>query len=333
MATTQEPQLDSAELRAPLVDSAENADAADPSLWQEDVAGSIQEKDLRPSVRPNYPVIGWLSFVHVCALAAPLCFSWEAFAATMFLYWLNGSMGVCLGYHRLLTHGAFQTSYPMRLWFAFLGGLSGEGCAIDWVANHRKHHAHSDHEGDPHSPKHGTWWSHVGWLGWSTHGEEYKAHVKRWAPDLYKDFGMRLLGHLFLPIHILSGVALLGIGYWIGGTSMAISFLVWGLFVRLVIVFHVTWLVNSASHMFGYCNYETKDDSRNNWFVAIVAFGEGWHNNHHAYPRMANQGHKWWELDPTFWVLRLLQKVGLVWNVVDYKSKSAKKDSQSSLSN
>jgi len=130
---------------------------------------------------------------------------------------------------------------------------------------------------------------------------------------------MRWIGYMFLPSHILTGFALLGIGYWMGGGYMAASMLTWGLFVRLIIVLHVTWFVNSWAHMWGYRNYETTDDSRNNWLVAILAFGEGWHNNHHAYPRMASQGHKWWEIDTTYMVIRLMKWTGLAWDVVDYK--------------
>ena len=224
-----------------------------------------------------------------------------------------------MGYHRLLTHGSFKVHKPTRWLLAFIGGLSGEGCALDWVANHRKHHAHSDHEGDPHSPHDGGLWAHMWWLGWTIRGKEYEAHVNRWAPDLAKDRVMRWIGYMFLPSHIISGLVLLAVGQWMGGPFMAASMLVWGLFVRLVIVLHVTWFVNSWSHMWGYRTYETTDDSRNNWLVALLAFGEGWHNNHHAYPRMAAQGHKWWEIDLTYSVIRLMKWTGLAWDVVDYK--------------
>ena len=296
-----------------------DVEVADESLWQEDRAAAIGERERRMASGPNYPVIFWLVLLHLGALAAPWCFRWSALVLTMALYWLTGSIGVCLGYHRLLTHGAFQTYKPIRWLIALIGGLSGEGSAIDWVANHRKHHAHSDHDGDPHSPRDGAWWAHMFWLGWTIHGHEYEPHIRRWAPDLAKDAAMRLLGAWFIPIHVLSGVALLGAGYWLGGFPLAWSFLVWGLFVRLVFVLHATWLVNSAAHMWGYRNYETTDESRNNWLVALITFGEGWHNNHHAFPRMARQGHKWWELDPTFGVIRLMECLGLAWNVVDYK--------------
>lgn len=130
---------------------------------------------------------------------------------------------------------------------------------------------------------------------------------------------MRWIGYMFLPSHIVSGLVLLAVGQWIGGPYMAASMLVWGLFVRLVIVLHITWFVNSWSHMWGYRTYETTDDSRNNWLIGLLAFGEGWHNNHHAYPRMAAQGHKWWELDLTYTAIRVMKWTGLAWDVVDYK--------------
>ena len=164
------------------------------------------------------------------------------------------------------------------------------------------------------------------WLGWATHGPHHDAHVKRWAPDLVKDPMMRWIGYMFLPSHIISGLMLMAIGYGMGGWYMAASLLVWGLFVRLLLVLHFTWFVNSWAHMWGYRTYETTDDSRNNWLVALLTFGEGWHNNHHAYPRMASQGHKWWEVDPTFAVIRLMQWTGLAWDVVDYKRASDRRD-------
>jgi stearoyl-CoA desaturase (delta-9 desaturase) len=134
---------------------------------------------------------------------------------------------------------------------------------------------------------------------------------------LAKDKGMRRIHMLFLPMNIAMGAALTAAGYAYGGWPMAMSFLVWGMFVRLVFVLHSTWFVNSASHMFGYKNYETTDDSRNNWWVALVTYGEGWHNNHHAYPRLARHGHKWWEFDLTYGFIRMMKAVGLVWDVVD----------------
>ncbi len=278
-----------------------------------------REKEQRMAEGFNWPVVGWLALLHVGALAAPFFFSWQGVVLVLVLHWLSGGVGVCLGFHRLLTHGSFETYKPIRYLLTLCGQLAGEGNAIDWVANHRKHHAHSDQEGDPHSPRDGSWWSHVFWLAFLMHGRDYEAHIQRWAPDLAKDRGVRFLAWAFLPMQFVLGALLMAAGYWVGGWYMAASFLVWGLFLRLVLVMHTTWFVNSASHMFGYRNYETTDDSRNCWWVAAISYGEGWHNNHHAFPRMAKHGHRWWEFDVTFLTIRLMQGLGLAWNVVDYK--------------
>jgi stearoyl-CoA desaturase (delta-9 desaturase) len=261
---------------------------------------------------------------HLVVLAAPFTFTWTALGVALFLHWVTGSLGICLGYHRLLTHDGMKTYPWVRYLFATIGTLAGEGTPLDWTADHRKHHKHSDQIGDPHSPHEGPWWSHMFWLAYHTHNGDRAAHLQKWVPDLYKERGMRIMDYLFLPLHILTGFVLFGLGYAFSGMEMAVSLVVWGMFVRLVAVLHTTWLVNSASHMFGYRNYETTDDSRNNWLVAIIAYGEGWHNNHHAYPRMAKHGHKWWEFDITWMAILALKKLGLVWDVVDYRTAAEK---------
>ena len=285
-------------------------------------------KDRRRWSNVSLWAIGWLALAHLVVLTAPFTFTWTGLAVMLVLHWVTGSLGICLGYHRLLTHTGMATHKWVRYLFATIGTIAGEGSPLDWVADHRKHHACSDQEGDPHSPNEGGIWSHIFWLAYHTHNGDRQAYLQRWVPDLYKDRGMRILDVLFLPIHIAVGFALFGIGYWVGGVELATSLLVWGMFVRLVTVLHATWLVNSASHMWGYRNYETTDDSRNNWLVAIVAYGEGWHNNHHAYPRMAKHGHKWWEFDITWQAIRLLRATGLVWDVVDYRNAAEKKASE-----
>ena len=267
----------------------------------------------------NWPVVGWLVLLHTGMLAAPFFFSWEAVALTFFLHWITGGLGICLGFHRLLTHWSFQTYKPIKWLFCLVGGLAGEGSVIDWVSNHRKHHAHSDQEGDPHSPHDGGLWSHIIWLAFMQKAKAHEEHVQRWSPDLLKDPVVRFIGAMFLPSQFAFAAIIGGLGYLYGGGYMAASFVFWGMFVRLVFVLHSTWFVNSASHMWGYKNYETTDDSRNNWWVALITYGEGWHNNHHAYPRMAPHGHKWWEIDTTFMAIRAMQAVGLAWDVVDYK--------------
>ncbi|MGB0595745.1 MAG: acyl-CoA desaturase [Rubripirellula sp.] len=300
-----------------------------------DENGDKPKKDIGPTTvdrkrwdNVSYWAVGWLALAHLVVLAAPFTFTWTGLIVALVLHWVTGSLGICLGYHRLLTHTGMKTYNWVRYFYATVGTLAGEGAPLDWIADHRKHHACSDQEGDPHTPNDGGIWSHIFWLAFHTHNGDRVAHLKRWAPDLYKERGMRILDYLFLPLHIAASLALLGIGYAIGGWELGLSLLVWGMFVRLVTVLHATWLVNSASHMWGYRNYETTDDSRNNWLVAIVAYGEGWHNNHHAFPRMAKHGHKWWEFDITWQAIRLMRSVGLVWDVVDYRNAAEKKEMQ-----
>jgi len=270
----------------------------------------------------NWASIIWIALLHVGAIGAFFTFTWQGLVALVALHWLTGSVGICLGFHRLLTHSSFQTYRPVKWLLAFIGGLAGEGSAIDWVAHHRQHHALSDKPGDPHSPHDGPWWSHAQWLVWTRPSKAHQEFMAKWAPDLLRDPGIRWVSWMFLPSHFLMGLALFAGGYYFGGAALGTSLLVWGLFLRLVCVLHATWFVNSASHIWGYKNYETTDESRNNWWVAIIAYGEGWHNNHHAWPRMANHGHKWWEFDPTYGVVRLMRATGLAWNVVNYQRRS-----------
>lgn len=275
----------------------------------------------------DWPVVMWIIVAHGVALTAPFFFSWQAFATFMVLYIATGSIGICMGYHRLLTHGSFQTYKPVRWFLALMGGLSGEGSALTWVANHRKHHKYSDKDGDPHSPRHGKWWSHIFWFMPNRGRVWQKEMVARYAPDLAKDKGMIFLDKMFLPSHFILGAILFAIGYY--GTPLGMggedalyygcSMFIWGVALRMIFVMHVTWLVNSATHLWGYRTYETTDDSRNLWWVGMLAFGEGWHNNHHAYQRVASQGHKWWEIDTTYWFILALEKMGLAWNVVRLK--------------
>ena len=302
------------------------SDVVEKSTKKKDVGPTAAERKRWSNV--SLWAVGWLTLAHLVVFTAPWTFTWTGLIVAFALHWFTGSLGICLGYHRLLTHTGMKTYGWVRYTFATIGMLAGEGSPLDWVADHRKHHACSDQEGDPHSPNDGSIWSHMFWLAFHTHNGDRKSYLQRWVPDLYKEAGMRRLDLLFLPAHIAVGAALFGIGYWVGGTELGLSLLVWGMFVRLVAVLHATWLVNSASHMFGYRNYETTDDSRNNWLVAIVAYGEGWHNNHHAYPRMAKHGHRWWEFDITWQAIRLLRATGLVWDVVDYRTAAEKRENE-----
>jgi sn-2 palmitoyl-lipid 9-desaturase len=272
----------------------------------------------------DWPVVIWIILVHGLAISAPFYFSWHGLIVCTVLILLTGSVGVCMGYHRCLTHGSFQTYRPIRWLLAFLGGLSGEGSALTWVANHRKHHAHSDQDGDPHSPRHGAWWSHMLWF-MPNFGQRWHLDIaEKYAPDIMKDKVMVVIHHLFLPSHIILGITLFLVGYFgtalgMGSVWWGCSLVFWGLGVRMVYVLHVTWMINSVTHMWGYRRYETSDDSRNLWWVGLLAFGEGWHNNHHAYQRVASQGHAWYEIDTTYYLIWLMEKVGLAWDVVRLK--------------
>lgn len=264
----------------------------------------------------DWPTLIWIAFIHVGALAAPVFFTWKAVVLALVLAWMTASLGVCLGYHRLLTHRSFSTNRFLQRFFAWLGALGGEGPPITWVAVHRKHHQYSDQEDDPHSPRHGVWWSHVLWLFPRLRRDHWRELAERYAPDLLKDPFMRFLHNSYLFWHFAIGAVLLAVGWGLWDLYTGISFVVYGVFVRLVYVLHVTWLVNSASHKWGYRNYETRDNSRNLWWVGLLAFGEGWHNNHHAQQTSARHGHRGWELDVTYLAIRLMEAVGLAWEVV-----------------
>jgi stearoyl-CoA desaturase (delta-9 desaturase) len=224
-------------------------------------------------------------------------------------HWVTGGLGITLTYHRLLTHRSFATR-PKALEYllTIIGCCASEGGAIGWVADHRRHHAFSDEEGDVHSPNRGFGWAHMFW--WMTpditsvHTDDY---YRRWAPDLMKDPIHRFLDKYFIVFPILSAVAL----YAIGG----MPWLVWGFFVRSVSVLHSTWLVNSATHIWGYRTFETRDKSTNLWWVALITFGEGWHNNHHAYQTSARHGMRWWEIDTTYILIKCMSFVGLAYNL------------------
>lgn len=263
-----------------------------------------------------WPTLLWIGMIHVLAIGAFFTFTWWGFATFLVGYWLTGGLGVCLGFHRLLTHGSFSTFPWVKRGLALLGQMSGEGSAISWVAMHRMHHRFSDQPGDPHSPNNGAWWSHMIWLFPHRATGDMLEVVKRYAPDLTRDRVLVFLEKTFLLWHFLLGVSLLAVGYLIGGWEVGVSMLMWGMFARMAFVFHVTWFVNSATHLWGYRNYETTDESKNLWWVGLLAWGEGWHNNHHAHQRMAAHGHRWWEIDLTYYTIWLMERVGLAWNVV-----------------
>lgn len=257
-------------------------------------------------------VVSLLAGVHVGALAAPFYFTWAAFALFVGLSIVTG-LAVTLGYHRLLTHASFKTLPGVRYALAFVGGLSGQGGVIQWVTDHRAHHKYADDAGDPHSPLDGFWHAHVAWTFRSRLTHVERGRQAAYCPDLVNDETMVKINDAFLWSHLAMAFVCWALAGWPG--------IVWGMFARLVYVFHTTWFVNSLSHKYGYRNFETRDDSTNCWPVALTTFGEGWHNNHHAYPTSARHGMRRWELDPTYWVILGMQRMGLAWDIKKPRTK------------
>ena len=231
-------------------------------------------------------------------------------------------LGVTLGFHRMLTHGAFDAPTWVRVALAIAGSFAVEGSVIRWVADHRRHHMFTDREGDPHSPHlvdddtwrgtlRGLWHAHIGWFF-----VKETTVVPRFAPDLLKDRPIRIVSKLFALWTVLSFAAAPAIALAVTRSwHDAVTALVWGSLVRIFLLHHVTWSVNSICHFFGKRPYETGDFSTNNWLMSIVSFGEGWHNNHHAFPSSAFHGLEWWQVDLTGLVIRLLRRLGLVRNL------------------
>jgi stearoyl-CoA desaturase (delta-9 desaturase) len=249
---------------------------------------------------PGWATFTGLAIVHLGALCAfiPGTFHWSALIVMIALYYTTGAWGICLGYHRLLTHRSLKLAKPLEYAAAIFGTLALQGGPIDWIATHRAHHAHTDTDGDPHDIHRGLLWSHFEWLYKPNDAMLTPAETKRLAPDLAGDPFYQFLEKTYLLWTILLGVALLAIGGW--------SWVIWGIFVRIVITYHITWLVNSAAHHSGYQTFRTGDKSTNNWFVAFLAWGEGWHNNHHAFPFSARHGLRWFEIDATWWTIKIL---------------------------
>jgi sn-1 stearoyl-lipid 9-desaturase len=246
-----------------------------------------------------------LILIHVGALAAlwPGFFSWSGLAVMFVLWYLTGAIGISLCYHRTLTHRSLKLFKPLEYFTALLGTLALEGGPITWVATHRIHHAYTDKQGDPHDAHRGLLWTHLDWLYRPNEARPTSAEEQRYAPDLWNDPGYRFLDRYAVALQVLLGLAL----FLTGG----LSWVIWGVFVRLVVVYHITWLVNSAAHRFGYQTYSTGDHSTNCWWVALLTWGEGWHNNHHAFPFSARHGLKWYEFDLSWFTIRLLKALRL----------------------
>ena len=270
-------------------------------------------------------------FVPFLGVIAAAVLLWNHFLnardlAIFAVMYLLTAIGITVGFHRLLTHRAFQTRPWLRYTLAVLGSMALQGPVIDWVADHRKHHTFTDEEGDPHSPHagHGAglrgmvaglWHAHVGWL-FETHGQ---ASSKRFARDLVEDPTMRRINKSF-PLIALGSLALpFLLGFALSGGSLVaggLSALLWAGLVRIFLVHHITWSINSICHFFGRRRFDTDDESTNVFWLALPSLGEAWHHNHHAFPRSAYHGLRWWEFDLSGLFISGLARVGLAWNVV-----------------
>jgi stearoyl-CoA desaturase (delta-9 desaturase) len=245
---------------------------------------------------------------------------WPEVAAMGVMYALAG-FGVTIGFHRLLTHRAFQTPRPVRLLLAILGSSAGQGMAINWIATHRRHHQLSDREGDPHSPHlhgghglgllRGMWHAHVGWCF-----DADPAEMARSVPELLADRAMLLIDRLYF-LWVFLGIMLpaTALGLWSHSWNGFVSGLIWGGIVRICLMQHVTWSINSVCHVWGGREFQTTDCSTNNFPIALLSLGEGWHNNHHAFPTSARHGLRWWQVDLSYMLIRAMAWIGLAWDV------------------
>ena len=268
-------------------------------------------------------MLPFLGFIAAVVLLWNTLVDWSDLAVMLIMYVITG-YGVTLGFHRLLTHRSFQTHKALEYGFAALGSMAVQGPVMTWVADHRKHHAHTDQEGDPHSPHNhggglkgavaGLWYAHMGWL----FDRAGQADPARYAKDLHEDRGMRVI-HATFWAWVLFGLALpFGLGYLIDGTlAGALTAALWGGPVRIFALHHVTWSINSVCHFFGTRRFAVEDQSTNVFWLAPFSFGESWHHNHHAFPRSAVHGLRWWEVDPTAWLIRGMRRLRLAWNVVE----------------
>jgi len=333
MSTTDLPSASSTPNADTASSDTPSADAVNADTATDTVFGRMQVPETAQPIRMAWDYTVVLTLVHILALVAFVpgvfgyLFSWTGLVVGVMGHFVFGMMGITIGYHRLLTHQGFTCPKWFERTLAILGVCNLQDSPARWVAVHRQHHKHSDHQQDPHSPLVSFFWSHMGWLFVTNRDHVKVSSFERYVRDLLRDpFYLKLeknslwlfiyLGHAFVFAIAGSIAGYLMTGTTAGAIRFGLSLLFWGVFIRTVFVMHGTWAVNSLSHYAGYRNYETSDNSRNNWLVALFSHGEGWHNNHHADQRSAAHGHRPHELDVSWWVIRGLEMVGIAKNVV-----------------
>lgn len=256
--------------------------------------------------RPRWHVIAATTLLHLTLPLAllPANFSWPAVGVAVLLHWITIGLGVSLGFHRLASHRSFRVPQWLEYFFILCGTLAAQGGVKGWVGYHRMHHLYADSPADPHNSTQGFWWSHIGWL---MHDPPSSEELRRHTQDIANDPFYRFCHRNYIALQAVLAILLYGLG--------GMPFVVWGIFVRLFVGFHSTCCVNSVCHLFGYRPYAVADSSTNSWWVALLTFGEGWHNNHHAFQSSARHGLRWWELDLTWLTIQLLAKLGLATKV------------------
>ncbi len=258
----------------------------------------------------DYPVIAWFTVVHLAAVILPFFYTTTpAVLVGILLYFVTGCLGITLGYHRLLTHRSFKAPKWVERFLALCGVLAMQRGPLDWCGEHRMHHAGVDTDMDPHNARLGFWWSHLFWMCYEQPKFSDPIKLKRFGRDIANDAFLMFLDkesvQYSLQILLAAGLYLLG----------GLPFVVWGIFVRLAVTYHCTWFVNSATHKWGSQRYPSKDLSRNLWWVAVLTFGEGWHNNHHSHQDVAPAAHRWYEWDLTWYIIRTMEALGLATHV------------------
>ena len=259
------------------------------------------------STRINWKNVTIITSFHLLAIPALFTFSWPNLAALLIGNWIVGSLGVGLGWHRLLTHRGFKAPKWLEYTLSLLATMSIQDSPDKWIATHRMHHAFTETDKDPHSTNRGFWWAQIGWIVWGTAQDHDAATLNKYVPDLIKDRGHALISRFYYVPIIVSAAILFAIGGW--------TMVVWGVAARVVVGWHTTWFVNSLSHIFGSRPYDTGDLSTNNWFVALLTFGEGWHNNHHMSPTSARHGLRWYQFDMNWIAICILEKLGWATNI------------------
>ena len=262
--------------------------------------------------RKSATSLNWITFIamtafHIGAVAALFYIDLGAILVATVLWWISGSLGIGMAYHRLLTHRGYKTPKWVEYVLTICGTLALEGGPIFWVATHRIHHKHSDKDGDPHTPREGAFWAHMGWIMFGKAMHHDTGVLARYVPDLSKDKFHVALTNWHWVTQVVVGLGLLAYG--------GLPYVLWGTFFRTTFGLHATWLVNSATHMWGYKTFRTRDDSRNLWWVGLLAFGEGWHNNHHAHPVSMRHGLAWYEFDVNYLQIKLMETLGLAWDL------------------